>query len=310
MSVHFGRVCSISAGDYRAEIGALGATLMSLQYCGRDLILPASEQEIRRDMRGTVLAPWPNRLDGGIYEFGGQSYELPLNDPGSGNATHGLVSWVEFQFAELTDSTAILSYVLRPQPGYPWCIRIDVTMVLSRDGLLHTVTATNLGEEPAPYGVAVHPYVVLFSEQNTSLNDWTLQLPAQLVDMVDDRSLPVSTGHVASVENGVFDFREPRVIGSRKMNHAFSEFPREYGNDKQALIRVMGGTGGVELSLGKGFDWVQLYTHDFAETGPNRQGIAIEPMTCPANAFNSGKGLIRLEPGAVHVASWSMRALR
>ncbi|MDQ1722318.1 MAG: aldose 1-epimerase, partial [Pseudonocardiales bacterium] len=37
-----------------------------------------------------------------------------------------------------------------------------------------------------------------------------------------------------------------------------------------------------------------------------RNGLAIEPMSCPANAFNSGEGLIRLEPGADWTGDWGI----
>ena len=29
----------------------------------------------------------------------------------------------------------------------------------------------------------------------------------------------------------------------------------------------------------------------------NRRALAVEPMTCPPNAFRTGEALIRLEPG-------------
>ncbi|MEQ7739853.1 aldose epimerase, partial [Escherichia coli] len=35
-------------------------------------------------------------------------------------------------------------------------------------------------------------------------------------------------------------------------------------------------------------------------------GLAVEPMTCPPNAFNSGVDLIRLEPGGTCAATWSI----
>jgi aldose 1-epimerase len=40
-----------------------------------------------------------------------------------------------------------------------------------------------------------------------------------------------------------------------------------------------------------------------------RRSLAIEPMTCPANAFRTGDGLLRLEPGASHTGVWGV-ALR
>ena len=38
-----------------------------------------------------------------------------------------------------------------------------------------------------------------------------------------------------------------------------------------------------------------IFTGDLPDVG--RRGIAIEPMTCPPNAFRTGEGVIRREPG-------------
>jgi aldose 1-epimerase len=37
-----------------------------------------------------------------------------------------------------------------------------------------------------------------------------------------------------------------------------------------------------------------------------RRGLAVEPMTCPANAFQSGEGLIVLAPGESCRQRWGL----
>ena len=37
-----------------------------------------------------------------------------------------------------------------------------------------------------------------------------------------------------------------------------------------------------------------------------RRSLAVEPMTCAPNAFRSGDGLIRLEPGESATSSWGI----
>jgi aldose 1-epimerase len=54
---------------------------------------------------------------------------------------------------------------------------------------------------------------------------------------------------------------------------------------------------------------VQVCTGDQAGPALNRRAIAIEPMTCPPDAFRSGDGLIRLAPGKTHSVSWRFAAL-
>ena len=48
--------------------------------------------------------------------------------------------------------------------------------------------------------------------------------------------------------------------------------------------------------------------------GVTRIGLALEPMTCAPDAFNDANyeydtGLVRLEPGATHEASWTIAAI-
>jgi aldose 1-epimerase len=37
-----------------------------------------------------------------------------------------------------------------------------------------------------------------------------------------------------------------------------------------------------------------------------RRALAVEPMSCPPNAFRSGEGLVRLAPGELHTGAWGI----
>jgi aldose 1-epimerase len=50
-----------------------------------------------------------------------------------------------------------------------------------------------------------------------------------------------------------------------------------------------------------------IYSGDTLTDVPRRRhGLAIEPMTCAPDAFNSGLGLITLQPGESHVSTWGI----
>jgi aldose 1-epimerase len=52
------------------------------------------------------------------------------------------------------------------------------------------------------------------------------------------------------------------------------------------------------------FRWVQVYTpNDFLGRG---RAVAIEPMTCPPDALNSGIDLITIAPGEAWSARWGL----
>ena len=54
--------------------------------------------------------------------------------------------------------------------------------------------------------------------------------------------------------------------------------------------------------------WIQVFTGDSLAPNVRRRGIAVEPMTAPANALASGEGLRVLEPGESLSLRWGIRA--
>jgi aldose 1-epimerase len=60
----------------------------------------------------------------------------------------------------------------------------------------------------------------------------------------------------------------------------------------------------LTLWQGEGFDWAQVFTTDRYPARP--LALAIEPMTAPANAFNSRTNLRRLAPGQTWTLEWGI----
>ena len=55
-----------------------------------------------------------------------------------------------------------------------------------------------------------------------------------------------------------------------------------------------------------GIPGVEIFTGDTLTPERRRRGLGTEAMTSPPNAFQSGEGLIRLEPGETFSASWGV----
>jgi aldose 1-epimerase len=51
-----------------------------------------------------------------------------------------------------------------------------------------------------------------------------------------------------------------------------------------------------------------VFTSDTLGPDRYRKAIAVEPMTCPPNAFVTGHDLIVLQPGADLTHTWGIRA--
>jgi aldose 1-epimerase len=293
-----GTAVALQHGGYAAHIASVGASLRSLQHDGRDLVVPFPAEEMRPLYRGAVLVPWPNRVVDGRYAFAGAEQQLPLTEPERGHALHGLACWTDYRVVAQDDASVVLEAEVVAQAGYPHRLRIEVEYRLTDDGLSTRVTATNTGHDAAPYGSSGHPYLVAGPGR---VDDWTLELAADDVLEVDpDRLVPQG---LAPVADGVFDFAAPKRIGDRFIDHAFTGL-------RAHRARVVAADGiGTELRWDATAPWVQVHTGDRPEPENDRVGLAVEPMTCPPDAFNSGTDLVVLDQGASHTLVWTIAAV-
>jgi len=168
-------------------------------------------------------------------------------------------------------------------------------------GLRVRTRATNVGVAPCPYGSGAHPYLTL----GTAIIDGLiLRAPGRTVLRADDRGLPVGREDV----NGTpYNFLQPRPIGSTTLDHAFTDLER----DPEGLARVelRDPDHGTEVSLwvDGSYAYLMLFTGD-PLPDVRRRSLAVEPMTCPPNAFRTGDALIRLQPGASFTSTWGIAA--
>ncbi|WP_137845866.1 aldose 1-epimerase family protein [Microbacterium sp. 2FI] len=302
---------ALRAGDYEAVIASVGATLRSLTYDGRDLVVPFEADEVRPAHRGATLAPWPNRVVDGKYAFGGVERQLALSEPARSHALHGLATWLDFEAIDKGPDHVTLAAVIPAQTAYPWRIIVTTTFSLGPDGLTQSVTARNDSESPAPWGTGPHPYLVAGAGR---VDEWTLELPAELVLAVTpDRLIPTDVAAVDADEPERFDFREARLIATAEIDHAYTGLIRDA--DGTATVRVTDAAGhGVEMSWDAACPWVQIHTADKPDPDSSRIGLAVEPMTCAPDAFNADAypydaGLIVIEPEASATASWRIAAI-
>ena len=291
-------------GPYRAELAGVGATLRALTHDGRDLVVPFDVDAVRPLFRGALLAPWPNRVvDGRYVDDDGVERQLAVSEVERGHALHGLVAWAEWQVEEAGPTRASFATELAPSDGYPWRLRLRAEHELADEGLTTTVTATNVGVGTAPYGVAPHPYLVAGEGR---VDDWTLTLPAaSWLDVTDDRLVPLDLHGVD--EKPEFDFRASRRLGDTFVDHAFTDLEPGEGGLVRATVVAADGRG-VAMTWGPELPWVQVHTADRPDPADDRVGLAVEPMTCPPDAFSSGTDLVRLAPGEQHTAAWTISA--
>ncbi|WP_353816211.1 aldose 1-epimerase family protein [Agromyces sp. SYSU T00266] len=299
---------TLRAGHYVAHIAGVGASLRSLTYRGRDLVVPFGADELRPAMRGAILAPWPNRTADGRYRIAGQDHQLAVNEIDTNCAAHGLAAWLRFDAIRQSLNAVTLRGWIEPQPGYPWRVRLDATYSIGTDGLLLEVEATNESATHAPFGIGIHPYLLAGDAKRRAVDRWTLQTSAAEVLLTDARLLPTELVPVDEHRGGVYDFREGRMIEETILNHAFTGLARDRNGVARACLTAPDGTG-TEITWDESCDWVQIYTADESLGADRRHAVAVEPQSCPPDALNSGRDLLTIAPDESMRFAWRVRGL-
>ena len=300
-----GRQYPIRHGNQEAVITEVGATLRSYRIAGQQVLDGFAEGEICSVARGQPLLPWPNRLRDGRYEFEGTAYQTALSEPAKQNAIHGLTRWMNWSGDQHADNAVLMSLLLHPQEGYPFSLGLTVEYRVDQRGLSVRTTATNAGARPLPYGAGQHPYLTVGTER---IDEASLKLPVLLEMEVDDRQIP--TGRLKQVKGGSADFLQLRRIGDTRLDTAFTSLVPDSDGLTRIVMEAPGGRPTVTLWMDAAYDYVMVFTGDtIPEAGRRRHGLGIEPMTCAPNAFQSGLGLIRLNPGASVNSSWGIFAV-
>ena len=286
----------IEAGAHRATIVEVGAALKRYTADEVDVTCSWADDELPPKGSGSTLVPWPNRLRGGRYSFEGVDYQLAITEPTARNAIHGLGRWARWACVKHDADQVTMRLDIVPQPGYPFEVRTEVTYGLHpQHGLMVTLGARNLGRGRAPFGAGSHPYL---STRGHALADTTLKVGAQERLVVDDKQVPVG---VRSVAGSSYDLRRGRRLRDVRFDDGFTGLALENG---RGVAELSTPAGGAQLWFDETFRFLQVFTAD--PLSRNQPGVALEPMTCAPNAFNTGAGLIVLEPGGAWAGSWGI----
>lgn len=292
---------TISYRDQEAILVEVGGGLRRWRVGGIDLLDGYGAGELCPGGAGQVLAPWPNRIRDGRYSFAGVAHQLALTEPDRHNALHGLVQWLPWRLVASSGSSVTCECRLPAQPGYPWPLSLRTVWSLSAAGLSAEHQVTNLAGTAAPFGLAVHPYLQV---PGVAVADLRLRVPARARLLTDTRLLPIGA---AKIQGTDWDFITARPIGEQVLDTAFGRL--EPGDDGGSTVTVAAPDGtAIALWADPAFRWWQVFTGDTLPGDRHRRSVAVEPMTCPPDAFRSGRDVVVLEPGQTWRASWRLSA--
>lgn len=289
------------SGPATAVITEVAAGLRRFTVNGVDLVEPFAVESTPPKGAGIVLVPWPNRIRDGKWSYQGKTLQLALSEPAKGNASHGLLRFAPYRPVLQSATSVTLEATVFPQTGYPFLLDTRVTYALTEDGLTVTHVLRNDGTTDAPVALGTHPY---FRIGDVPSDELVLRVAADTHIDVDDRSNPVGE---SPVEGTSLDLRSGRRVTELDLDDGFGDVPVTDGQVEHSLTAPDGRR--VIVWGDENMRYVQVFTpRDFpGEDGNPRTAVAVEPMTAPANAFNSGAGLRWLAPGEEWTVRWGIR---
>jgi aldose 1-epimerase len=248
-----------------AVVSTQGAAL--LRFTAGDTPVIGSDPPLPLDAYpGAVLAPWPNRLFGGVWEHQGIEYRVPINDPARNASLHGLVSFREWAVEDSTDASLMLGARLGDDPGYPFDVVLHARYSVRTHGITATIEAHNRERKAVPIGLGAHPYLAAFGG-------------------VDRARLNGRALHNVTLDDAVA--------------------VEERDGDGLANVIVEQPAGRARVWGGDACRYFMIFTADTLAEPWRRAALAVEPMTCPPDAFRTGDVDI-VEPDDVLILEWGV----
>lgn len=294
----------ICRGDATATIGQVAAVLRDYSVAGTRYTETWPADAMTPHACGVVLMPWPNRVAGGLWTWQGSPQQLDITEPQTGNASHGLLRDTPYRLAARTDESVTLTAAIYPQHGWPFTLDTAVTYALTDTGLAVTHRVSNVGVDQAVFGCGAHPYLRI---GDVPVDDLAVTVRAGSYFVTDEAMIPVEKRPLEGVLTGL-----PQGISLRgqHLDTGFTDLAPVAGRFEHLLTAPDGRT----LTVWADFDFAYtiVFTPDdfpndtSREAAGEHRALAVEPMTCPTNALNTGEGLIRLAPGETWQASWGL----
>lgn len=288
----------ITAGETQAVFlpghGMLG---ISLRYQGIEYLRRNEELKIFAEKNRTAgipfLFPWANRLAGFQYEVAGRGVTLSPHSPvlrydDNGLPMHGMMwphlAW-SIEDAAADTLTASLDWS-HPKclVVFPYPCRLTMTATVAPASLTIETELAATSNIAVPVSFGFHPYVGL---PGVPRQEWRVHLPPMRHLALDDRKIP--TG-VTEPFGGL-----DAPLGEKDFDDGFALL------GESATLSVATGSHRISVDLLDGYPYTQVYAPH------GKDYLAFEPMTAPANALMSGKGLRLVPPGDTFRAKFRFR---
>lgn len=244
-----------------------------------------------------VLFPFPGYARDARYRWCGRTRALPINGPDGRSHVHGFAhdrAWrvVEEEGDHVTLELATLRDLTTDErTAYPFDIVLRQIVMVANGALTISLEAFNQGNEVAPVGLGLHPYVDP-SFLNCARQDLVARLPGTAQRVLDG---PMPTGDLRTVVSSTRALRELEELVICMT---------DLGDDASASLY---GTDGLVVECDFLSGW-----NDFVLYAPADQpSVALEPLTCSLSAASlnpaTGNSLPALAPNRSTSAALRLR---
>jgi aldose 1-epimerase len=165
---------------------------------------------------GALLGRYANRINGASFDLDGQAF--PLVRTGGNLTLHGgLVGFAKLFWTVARASaepvpTLVLSHVSADgDQGFPG--ELSATAAYALDGDTLALSFEAVTTRPTVVNLSAHPYFNLAGAANADVLGHEMSVPADAFLPTDGAQCP--TGEIRPVAGTPFDFRTPRLVGSR-----------------------------------------------------------------------------------------------
>ncbi len=240
---------------------------------------------------GATVGRVANRIAGASFTLNGIDYTLADNC-GRHHLHGGIFGFNRYVWTgEQLDEGCVRFSRLSPdgEEGYPGSLQVSATYRLAEDNALH-IEYKAVCDRDTLLNLTNHSYFNLAGRG--SAMEQSLQIAAELITENDEESIP--TGEYLPVEGTAFDFRIPKPVG----RDLYSDNPQlaacgGYDHNyvlcsKKAAVLSSGETG-ISMTLETDMPGLQLYTANFLDTAPGKNGammgahtaVCLEPQFFP-----------------------------
>ena len=255
----------------QAIIHTQGSSLVGLVLSGKEIVGRPVAKDPSESIYGSVLAPWPNRIAGGSYQFDGVEYQLERDQ--MGNAIHGLVLKEDFQLVSQQEDEVQLVFGFGSHPGYPFDVLLEVTYRLELESLSVSARATNRSSQPAPFAIGFHPY---FQTEEPA----QLTLDVQRHFITSQSMIPVSVEDVSDTQI--------RLAAGIRLDDGYE--------GSSPVAALSDARGEITIRTLENMPHLMVYRPSSSILESGGTCVAIEPQSASANQFNSDIGPSVLEP--------------